>query len=758
VDLQSHPGRIVQFGPFKADLDSGELFRDGLKVHLPEQPFRLLSVLLENPGGLVSRDELQRRLWAEGTHVDFDRSLNTAASKLREALGDAAGYVETVPKRGYRFIVPLNEAAHVEPAPTAQAADHAAKRGHISRYVPWAALDDWREAPKTESETRFRRRWMWAMVVAIATAALSGLAWMHFAKRNETQLPEVTLITRTLGRAEMPAFSPDGKQIAYQLTSEEGKEQSIYVHLIGTDSHLRLTTGTATARDCCPQWSQDGRYIVFLREGLEESGYYIVSVLGGPARRVVPIDSDYYGLLDCPLSNADWLPDGKHLVVGKQQGFGQLEGELGLGRPRLVSANIDTGEEVAMTDPPLNTLGDNTPRVSPDGEIVAFLRQADDAIADVYLLRLKDRHLWRLTKGHDLDGMTWSADSRHIIAHGLINGKLGFWRISIDDGKPLPSLFTLNNVSEPSVARIGNRLAYTSLTASANLWRIDLKPGSDRNTSRSLAVRLISSSGVQGDPAYSSDGRKLAFHSDRSGTFQIWTCNADGSDMMRLTSMAGGLTGTPRWSPNGSMIAFDSRASGSGNAEIFVVPASGGAVRRITQSTFNDVVPSWSRDGKWIYFGSSRSGEPQIWKVSAESGETASRPAIQVTQNGALNAFESSDGKYLYFAGKAGLWRRAVAGDIHSPEECVVGSLRFWGLWAIDTRGAYFIDIPPRNGSKPQLKFFDFASKRISTLREFDYAISPWNPGIALSPDGRWLVYEQLEQQVANIVLVENFR
>jgi hypothetical protein len=98
-----------------------------------------------------------------------------------------------------------------------------------------------------------------------------------------------------------------------------------------------------------------------------------------------------------------------------------------------------------------------------------------------------------------------------------------------------------------------------------------------------------------------------------------------------------------------------------------------------------------------------------------------------------------------------------VTGDIDGPEECVVDS-RFWGLWAIDTRGVYFIDIPPINGSRPQLKFFEFASKRIARLRELDHAVNPWSPGIAISPDGRWLLYEQLEQQVANIVLVENFR
>ncbi|HVI80987.1 MAG TPA: winged helix-turn-helix domain-containing protein, partial [Candidatus Acidoferrum sp.] len=104
--------RRVHFGVFEADLDAAELFKNGMKLRLTEQPFQLLAVLLERPGELVSREELRRRLWAEDTNVDFDRSLNTAASKLRDALGDSAEtprYVQTLPKRGYRFIAPVNE-------------------------------------------------------------------------------------------------------------------------------------------------------------------------------------------------------------------------------------------------------------------------------------------------------------------------------------------------------------------------------------------------------------------------------------------------------------------------------------------------------------------------------------------------------------------------------------------------------------------------------------------------------------------------
>jgi DNA-binding winged helix-turn-helix (wHTH) protein len=105
--------RLVQFGIFEVDLRGGELRRNGAKVKLQEQPFQILSMLLERPGQLVTREELQRKLWPADTFVDFDHSLNAAIRRLRDALGDSAEnprYVETVARRGYRFLTPVNGA------------------------------------------------------------------------------------------------------------------------------------------------------------------------------------------------------------------------------------------------------------------------------------------------------------------------------------------------------------------------------------------------------------------------------------------------------------------------------------------------------------------------------------------------------------------------------------------------------------------------------------------------------------------------
>ncbi|MCP5109231.1 MAG: hypothetical protein GY953_00185, partial [bacterium] len=102
--------RIVRFGVFEVDQAAGELRKSGIKIKVQEQPFQLLTVLLERPREVVTREELREQLWPEDTFVDFDRSLNTAASRLREALGDSANnprFIETLPRRGYRFLAPV---------------------------------------------------------------------------------------------------------------------------------------------------------------------------------------------------------------------------------------------------------------------------------------------------------------------------------------------------------------------------------------------------------------------------------------------------------------------------------------------------------------------------------------------------------------------------------------------------------------------------------------------------------------------------
>ncbi|HEY3454535.1 MAG TPA: winged helix-turn-helix domain-containing protein [Bryobacteraceae bacterium] len=719
------PNAAFRFGAFELDRSSGELRKYGVRIKLQEKPFQILLLLLERPGEIVSRQEIRSKLWPEDTFVDFENSISAAVRKLREALSDNSGtprFVETISRRGYRFVAPVsigNEIAEVStaPLPTQQ-------QERRSGGIPGP---------------------IFVAITVLLVALLAGLLWFSLF-RNHTGAslgePQTVPLTSLPGSENFPAFSPDGKAIAYTWDdAENGIRSGVYIKLVGAEAHLRLTAGPGA--DGFPHWSPDGRYIAFCRTASGATGDYIVSALGGPERRITTLDS---------CGNLDWLPDGQHLVIS--QLLAARSFTPGKTYPLLIVAT-ETGEQRTLTTPPAGSLGDASPLVSPDRKSLAFTRLMASEAADVYVMPIGGGHARRLTfDGQAKRGMAWTADGREIVVAIRYAGTFRLWRVPLEGGQPRAITSGGEDSYSPAIAREGNRLAYTVDRRDVNLWSVAI---TGSNTPKAGApVRWISSNRGQADPQYSPDGRKIAFQSGRSGPNEIWVSDSDGEAAMQLTHL-GGYCGSPHWSPDGSQIAFDARPGG--NPDIFVVQADGGMPRRVTNNSAEDIVPSWSRDGKWIYFSSNRGGEFQIWKAPV-AGESPATPAVQVTQGGGFNALESADGKYLYFAkgpSKSGLWRRTLAEGV-AREEPVLESLQNWGFWTLSSRGIYFFEYPqaaePPSRLKVLLKFFDFASKQTHLLATIEKLVS--TP--TLSPDGRRLVYAQVDRIDRDLMLVENFR
>ena len=248
-------------------------------------------------------------------------------------------------------------------------------------------------------------------------------------------------------------------------------------------------------------------------------------------------------------------------------------------------------------------------------------------------------------------------------------------------------------------------------------------------------------------PQYSPDGKKIAFSSDRSGNFEIWVCESSGLNSQQLTFFGGPDTGSPRWSPDGKQIVFDSHPDGP--SDVYVINSEGGKPHRLTENPFDDFVPSWSRDGKWIYFASNRTGDYQVWKMPAGGGE-----AVQVTRKGGLAAIESPDGKSLYY-GKdlefpTSLWKVPLDGG---QEIEILDPLSNPWNFAVAKEGIYFLPTSEATGGVP-VEFFSFATGEIKTVATVGKAV--W-VGLAVSPDGRTILYTQIDQQGSDLMLVENF-
>ena len=249
-------------------------------------------------------------------------------------------------------------------------------------------------------------------------------------------------------------------------------------------------------------------------------------------------------------------------------------------------------------------------------------------------------------------------------------------------------------------------------------------------------------------PDLSLDGKKIAFESDRLGFWDIWTCNSDGTDCGQVTSLHGSA-GRARWSPDGRTLAFEFHPNERG--EIYLVEVPGGTPRLMpTIPGADNLSPSWSNDGKWLYFASKRGNEPfQAWKIPADGGAP-----IQLTKNGGISPVESPDGRFLYYSKyeQGGLWRQPLEGGEETEVLSEIPGNQ-WPDWVVTREGIYFLKFDQT--SLDRVEFLEFTTGKIVPVWNFDRYVG-W--GLAGSQNGRSILYIQHEFSESDIMLIKNFR
>ena len=718
------PGRpTVRFGPFELTPETGDLRKHGLPMRLQEQPLQILRVLLDCPGELVTREELTKALWPDGTFVDFEKSLNSAVTRLRQVLADSAEnphYIETVARRGYRFIAPVERLTSAEPVRVAVNEQPRPTRLPSIRASAW---------------------WAGAVVIGIIAAALytvraPGLGFHE----PYTALP----LTRLPGNERDPSFSPDGREVVFAWDGGHDGPFKLFEKRIGGETLLALTKGTGNDRS--PAWSPDGRSIAFLRRTPTRISVMLVPALGGPERTLVEMPP--WGTVDeiMTVSYLCWSTDGSWLVYP--------DDISPTGQPGLSAFALKTGEKRALTRASNESLGDFSPALSPDSRTLSFVRRAGIGNGELYVMGLADGLKpsgapTRIPLDGAFSNAVWSGDGRHLVFPMFANG---IWRVhQITPAKPGSSglLSSLGeDASYLAISPQAKRLAISRERIDDNIWRVDLPHKGAGNAigkdSRVVAQPLIASTRFDNSPQYSPDGTKIAFNSDRGGTGEVWVSDSDGSHPRQVTSHRSQLSGCARWSPDGRRLAFHTRLNAY--AEIYTVEVSTGALRQLTADNGENTCPSWSRDGRWVYYSSRRTGQIEIWKVSSGGG-----PPVQVTQHGGTRPFESHEGQYLYYYKPAtsDLWRMPAAGG---REERILEMSR-WYSWAIGRLGVYFVGRDPRGVGQvlQRLRFSTGAFEPLASISK------PLGGGMAVSPDERSVLYTQVDRLESDLVLVEQF-
>jgi len=684
------PARIT-IGPWLADPAANELVRGDETVHVEPKMMEVLMVLAERPGETVSRDELLERVWPEV--VVTDDALSGTISKLRRALDDDArdpAYIETIPRTGYRLVAPV---APADTSPTVSATDTAPVPLKVNPVV------------------------LAALAVCVVVLLVAPVLWALVAPPPDAPL-SVRPLTHAAGTEQYPALDPAGQRVAFSARARDSIFAHVFVQQLDAESPQQRTD--ARADDLRPMWSPDGQTLAFLRCRAIRCNVYTMPVLGGTPRRRAEASVAPYGLA--------WLSDDAVLIVDRDT----------VNTPyQLLHLNLATGERRTLTTPPDGALGDLAPTLGPDGT-VAFVRHSESGTEDLYLLPPGAAEPTRLTHEEGrLRGFVWDADGRHLLLAMRRDGPITLWRVPVAGGPLERADFpALNDPGHFAVH--GSALVAETWTVEVNLWE------ATREGEAFTTQPLVVSSAADRAPALSPDGTRLAFVSDRSGTPELWVARRDGSAPLRLTDFGDAGLGAPAWMPDGERIAFEVQRDGV--ASIYTASAEGSTPQPLTDGEGYDVAPRPSRDGRWLYFGSDRSGDWQLWRIAVGGGSPE-----QITTDGGFAAMESPDGRTLYFMCyfEPGLWAMPVEGGTARLVTDRIGALD-WGNWAVTEAGLFWVD---RSDDTARVVRMDLASEAVEEAFRADN-VPVREVGLTATPDGRTLVVARTERVESDLVLV----
>jgi Tol biopolymer transport system component/DNA-binding winged helix-turn-helix (wHTH) protein len=713
--------RRVRFGPYEVDLVTGEVWRNGTTVRLEGQPFQILKLLLERPGELITREELRSALWDSDTFVDFEHGVNTAVRKLRQVLRDGAEkprYIQTIHRRGYRFIGELSRPADAQ-----------------SSAAPVSALSAPNELRPTENPRLWPKVAAWtALGVVLILAALI----IFQRTRVHQELPAVRIVPFTTypGYEFCPAFSPDGSRIAFAWNGDSAlgyKDFDLYVKVKRSENLLRLTNHPSVG--LCATWSPDGTEIAFIRFPDSPDGsasLRLMPALGGSDKELLSMT--YGAGVSMPPV---WSPDGKWIVIGAS---------LHEKDPHsLYFVSVESGD-VKEIPHAAGCPNEHWAAFSHSGNQWSFICQiTENEEYGIYRGQLSDGFpsgtatlVTRFPSKGRPGGLAWTADDERL----LLSRKPPEAGYELDEvavtGGSLHKLPFGQGAEQIAISAHGDELAFVARAYHLGIWRKDLL------NPRVSAVNLLRSSQRQDDAQYSPDKKHIAFTSSRDGVAEIWMSDADGTNLAKLSDANSPDDGWPRWSSDSQKIVFSSNHSG--HWELYVVDIAERLPHKLACSIQAGLVASWSHDGAWIYFQGE--SDEKVYRCPATGGE-----AVPLSTARGLNPWESSDGKTLYFADQLNTsLLKMLPLQPQGVESAVQGmpAVSDAGSWSVAPRGIYFI---PADAPK-SVRFFDFATRQVRPV--FDLPSSAGD--LAVSKDARWITYTQADEGNADIMLVENLR
>ena len=620
--------RLYRFGLFEVDLEQGTLSRQGTPVKLQEQPFRILALLLETPGEVLSREDLRKKIWPEGTFVEFDGSLNTALMKLRAALNDNAEnpiFIETVPRRGYRFIAPVEITKSDMPA-LMTAIRVESEEDRESLQLPLDSGVEIREVPaKKATAFHLWARPSWWQVLAVSsglTAFLLILLW----PRSEPKVLAVQQLTR-IGQVDpWGKLVTDGSRIYFVVRDVTG--WNLMQTSVEGGNIQRTPTPFDNTRifDLSPDHSQ---FLIgeLTHEG-EETALWLWPVQGGAPRRVG----------DVMAKEAVWSPKGESIAF--------VHGET------ILISDSEGGHvrEVARFQPAPHSL-----LWSPDGKRLRFTQSnLVEGTDSMWEIGTEGKSLRRVLPGqqggpHEGSG-TWLASGNYFAystgqdlrANLAVDTQANLWMLEerhgwlgTRGGDPIQLTKGPIAFDHPTAVANGTRVYAIGSHNEYQLLRIDPKT--------LTKTAMLSESGAT-DMDFSLDGQWVVYAARENGT--LWKSRIDGSNRVQLMAGATGAF-APHWSPDQKQILFTGFLLDK-QPRLYVVSAQGGSPKTVLpmDNRWASVSGDWRTDGRQIVVDvqdTATGGEPNIRILDLETNRLSAIPGSE----GLIEPRWSADGRYI---------------------------------------------------------------------------------------------------------------
>lgn len=701
-DSNSRPFRI---GDWLIMPEINRIIGSNGKHNIGSRTMQVLVSLAQSQGQVVTKETLMQTVWKDV--VVTEDSLMKSISVLRkifEGAGDNKPKIDTIRSVGYVLLSPIEYAD-----------SHRLVEG-------------------------IRKRKPKLIAYSLILVPIVLLAFGYFTYRTSEVIPtnSVIRITNDWGQERVPRFSPDGQKVMFARATSGNNNLDIYIKDLKTDHLNHLENPHNLETD--PVWSPSGKEIAFFRNDGKSVWIIVKNVQNDQEKEIITARSIVN------LSAMIWTPDGKSIIYCDQP-----EGQRAFA---LHKVDLSNKKITQLTEPEARIIGDSSPRISPDGKRMVFIRSYRYSNLYYHLipgygrLMIKELESGKETevtkKPEQITGASW-ADDEHLV-YSFVHKNYTFRIAKIDLTSDAKIIIheTSEVIRNLDFHAMTNQLVFETWNESYNIWKF-----SDLPQSTNFSSKYIKGGNTSWNPTYHHKTNQLAYVSRQSGHAEIWIEHLETKKKTQMTNFRGAIVRYPQWSPDGKQILFEHNEER--NNDVFVLDIDSKQTRRMIEDLAHEKFPCWSVDGKAIYYGSNHSGKFQIRKINLIDSTD-----VQITKNGGIRAIPHGNDIYYSLPYSRGIWKIESGKEKKVVENFIPNDIANWQI--IKEKVFY---ISRSRYAKPELYYLDLSEGSQHHYQSFSYPISYTFSGFTYDMrDSSWLITlnDVIRSDIKMIVVDERHR